>query len=443
MLAGSGVQLPALGNLVANWKADSLALTDGAAVATWTDSISGIVASQGTGANQPTFKASSLGGKPAVVCAGSHWLPIATPGAIDTAITSGNYTIIVAVDNIAAQTNGTVFGASAGGNSQLYAATGSTVGRYDGGYLNHSVPATGNAAPATFTTFGATSQKPYPLSTGGGTGLERIVVRGGIVGGLITPGPAATSTYAIGSLNAGGNGTFNLKGRIYEILFWNRPLTPAELLQVETYLCTKYSQPIPYQQASYFTVFDGDSQTFNVGATGIQFGYPYLSITALGLGYGQWTNTAIGGITQESMIAKMSGDLAGIPALVGRRTVIAAFEYYNSHLAADSGATMYANAGTYVTNAKALGSNVRVVWGSSLSNSSDPLADRAAYDTLLDGTPLGDQSVAQHVDTQIGVSGAEASNPGLYQDGVHLNNSGQAVHAPYWTPKITAASVMA
>lgn len=61
-----------LAGLVLWLKADSLALNDGDAVASWTDSSgNGNTASQGTAANKPTYKAAIINGKPVVRFDGS------------------------------------------------------------------------------------------------------------------------------------------------------------------------------------------------------------------------------------------------------------------------------------------------------------------------------------------------------------------------------------
>ena len=62
--------LPQAGNIVARFSAASIAQGDNTAVTTWTDSIAGVQATQGTGVNQPKYMVSSAGGKPLQVSIG-------------------------------------------------------------------------------------------------------------------------------------------------------------------------------------------------------------------------------------------------------------------------------------------------------------------------------------------------------------------------------------
>lgn len=449
--AGGGPALPALADLIANWKADSLALSDGAAVASWTDSVSGIVAAQGTGASQPTFKANSLNGKGAVNFNGNQFLPIATPGAIATAKTSGNYTVLFVVDNVlSTHGNGCVFGAGVGGNGWQFPANGSQVGRYNGGYLKSAVPATGTAAPATFTTFGATGCTPYAISSGGA--LERIVVRSSVVHSLSGTLVATADGYAIGSAGATGTTTFNFVGRCYEVIMWKRMLTPVELMLAEVYLCNKYNQPLPWATGNY-VVFGGDSQTANVGATAVINGFPYRSAQVAGLSYGQWHNLGIGGITFENNIASTAVEIANLAQVLGvsKRIAYTIFEFVNSWTAGDSAATLYQRHQDFALAVKGVGGvngNFRGVHGTSLSASAtavaDPNAIRASFNSLMDtNAAIFDQYVALHNNTSIGTSGAAAANPTLYFDGVHNSDAGYAVLAPLWDSAIAAAIAMA
>lgn len=339
---GAGPSLPAPSNLIAQFSADSLTpQTDGTKIsAGWVDSVNGIVAAQTTDANRPTYLNSGIGGKPAVVFAGTQWMPIATPGVINTAINSGKYTIVMAISNTASSSYGTVFGTGAGGNFQGYMANGTRVGRYDATATRKMAP----LAASGFTVFGATSTTPY--SIGAGTGLERIYIQGGCVASNTAPGPTTSSTYAIGSLNAAGNSSFNFKGRVYEVLVWDRALSPTEMYQVQGYLSDKYSQATPWSSGNSIVVYDGDSQTANVGTDDLALGYPYQSAQALGLNYGQWTMMGVGGITLPNNTVKIS-EFSGIATVTGKRLVSAFFEYYNSRDL--SGAAHYSAMQDYIT----------------------------------------------------------------------------------------------
>lgn len=448
-LATAGVSapaLPALGSLIADWDAATIAQGDGSAVASWTDSISGIVAAQGTGANQPSYKTNSLGTAPAVVFGGTHWMPIATPGVLNTAVVSQNYTVLFVIDNVLSTTNGSVFGAGAGGNSWHFAANSGFIGRFNGNYLKCAVPATGSAAPATFTTFGASASTAYPFGTA--AVRERIWVRGMTVHHQPGVPPAPAAGYAFGSLSSVGTASFNFKGRLYRALVWNKELSLIEMIQAEVYLCTKYGQPLPWAGTTAFAVFDSDSQGAAVGGSGPAACWPYISATNAGLTYGQFMNLSVGGITKPQLITK-AAELQGIPAAVGKRMIYVPFEYYNDR--AHTGAVNYADMQTLLSTVKGgtnSGKDIKSVVCSSISSGADPDANRASYDSLLDATPPGDQYAAFHTDATMGVSGAAAAGFPTYFNSdasafIHPTDAGYALMAPYVTPKITAAIAMA
>lgn len=447
----SGPSLPGLTDLIAKFEADTIVATNGASVPSWTDSVSGIVASQGTGAAQPTYVASGIGGKPALAFNGNQWLPIATPGAIATAKTAGNYTVLFVTSNVTtAHGNGCVFGAGVGGNGWQFTVNGTTLGRYNGGFLKSAVPAVNNAAPAGFTTFGATGQTPYPLSSG--PALERIFVRSSVVHSLAAAIVATGDGYAIGSAGSTGTTTFNMIGQCSAVYMWKRALTPVELMLAEVYLCNKYNQPLPWATGNY-VAFAGDSQTTNVGATGVINGYPYRCVTVAALKYGQWQQLGIGGITIENNIASTAVEIKNLAQVLGtsKRIVVPFFEFVNSWTAGDSAATFLQRHQDFDLAVKGIGGvngNFRCVHGTSLSASATAVADpntiRAAFNTLMDAnTGLFDQYVPLHNDTNIGTSGAAAANPTLYFDGVHNSDAGYAVLGPLWDSAIAAAIAMA
>lgn len=82
----------AIPGLAARWRAaDITGLVDGDPVASWTDSVAGIVASQATASAQPTYAAVGLGGKPAVQFDGTD------DSLVSGQISESNYTVAVVV----------------------------------------------------------------------------------------------------------------------------------------------------------------------------------------------------------------------------------------------------------------------------------------------------------------------------------------------------------
>ena len=440
--------LPAVSNIIANWDAASIAQTDGSSVASWTDTIGGVVAAQSTSANQPSYKLNSLGANPGVVFGGTHYLPIATPGAMDAQFINGNYTILMVIDNVLATTNGCVFGGGAGGNAFQFPANGSFIGRYNGGYSLSAVPATGTAAPAGFTTFGCACEKPSTHnSSTPANGMQRVFVRSGIVAPIVTATPVPTAAYAIGSLSAVGTASFNFKGRVYRILVWNRMLTPNELVQAEIALCTAYGQPMPWAAAAGVALFPGDSITGNVGVTSVTTGSPYQIAVANSLSYGQWSNLGVGGTTLANVFAN-SVECNLIPTLTGKRTVWSVFEYYNSKAVAF--ATLLTQMTSGVAQLRGYG-NSRVVVGTSNNYGADtvgsPDANRTGYNNGLVSSPPGDQLVQIHTETHTGVPGAAVANPTYFNSDagaqIHPTDLGHSVIAPMWYTPVANAIAMA
>ena len=110
-----------------DWNADSLALADGAAVASWTDSIAGIAATQGTGANRPTYRSMGFFG-PTVQFDGSN--DLLTFGS--SIAVEDNFTIMLVMSTTG---DSVVLSSSANGNSRVrinYGSTPGIVNMYDG-----------------------------------------------------------------------------------------------------------------------------------------------------------------------------------------------------------------------------------------------------------------------------------------------------------------------
>lgn len=434
ILTGGSALPPASANLVAQWSAKTITpQSDNTALASWTDSVNGIVANQGTGVNQPKYRTNRMGGNPSVQFAGSNWLGIASPGVMKTAIDTKIYTVVVAMNNPAgAGANSTVFGSWASGTNYLImTANASRVGLFDPGSSNQrSVPYTGGAA---FCVLGQTSTNVFPGATSGGA--NRVYVNGGCVTVQPSPGFASgDASFGIGASSTAGTNPSTCE--IYEVMVWNVALTPLQMLQVESYLCTKYGQVAPYSTASKFDVYDGDSLTQGQGSGGGGFTlpestYPYLSAAARGLSYGQWTLTAVAGINTNQMTNKLS-EWTGIAAQIGKPVKVAAWEWINDFNAArDPSADIAAYAAAVRATA-----NTKLSLGTSVSYNLDPKAERITYNSYCDtnSASLCDAYVPLHNNASIGNTSAYGTNSATYwADTIHLNAAGYAALAPLMT----------
>lgn len=440
LLGGAATVLPQLGSLVFKLSADSLALNNADPVSSWVDSINGAAATQGTGANQPTFRTNLFGGKPGVRFDGTNdVLQLGRPAALTAAIDSQTYTAVVVCRVLSAKGFGTVFGASAGGSSFMLLADGTEMGRFHGG-VTRCAPTAGNG----FFVQGTTSITPY--ARGSGTGLERGYLQGGCYMSFVAQAPGSGgNNFAIGSLTGGA---FPANVEVFEILVWNSHLTPTEMFQVQKWACDKYGQAYPWAAASRIVVYDGNSLTAGSGASGTTTTYPYKSAQALGLAYGQWTVAAVGGITVANMQANVP-DWSGVGAMTGKPMRVAAFEYYNSRGLGEP--AVHNNTNAYAAAVRAI-ANTKLCLGTSLSNSADVSATRDAFNAYYDANSAThcDSYVALHLDASIGTNTAYTTNGGpaganpdgrglnLWSDQVHLNSAGYTALEPLMTAGLVA-----
>jgi hypothetical protein len=101
-LSGSVLWTPLnLGSsLVAWWDASYIpGLTGGSSISAWTDRMSGIVASQATGANQPGWSATARNGKPGLTFNGSSTRMTFTPTGFSTGVSAFSLSIASFVSN--------------------------------------------------------------------------------------------------------------------------------------------------------------------------------------------------------------------------------------------------------------------------------------------------------------------------------------------------------
>lgn len=436
ILAGGGAApaavLPQLGSIVFKLSADSLVLSDGAAVSSWTDSVNGVGATQGTGANQPIFKTNQYGGKPSVRFDGvDDMMTIGRPAALTAAVDSGTYTYICVYKVISAKTNGVAFAAGASGNGIYVLADGSKLGQYGG---THAWSYPSNAG---FNVVGSTSAA-NALSTSGAYN-RRHYLNGGCY------------TIDVGSLRVTGGSSFSLGCEVgntlygnidlFDVIVWDRELTPAEMMQVQMSICDKYSQTYPWAASSTILVLDGNSHT--AGTTGdgdVTLRASYITTQSLGLVPGQYTVAAMPGATMAKLLAK-SGEWTSIKAVTGKSLKIFSHEYYNSKAVAP--ATLQATTNSYCSTVRAFG---KLALGTSFSTAADPDANRVAHAAYYDANYAThcDAYMPLHNNTSIGTQTAFATNGGgaglnLYNgDGIHLNAAGNAVIAPLMTTAIQA-----
>lgn len=353
--------LPQAANLVAKWSADDLIglVADNGLVASWIDDVNNVAATQGTTASQPTFKLNRLGGMPSVTFPGTAQLSIGRPAALTTAIDSQTYSLLIVFRTLGSASVGNLFGATAGGDSFMYIADGSNIGRFQNAQAPYS-------ALNTFTTIGATAAKPY--TSGSGSGLERQYVNGGAVASITTAAPATGgNSFSIGSA---ADGALRVNAEIFDILVWSTTLSVKEMMQAEMWACNKYSQAYPWANIPAITVFDGDSITAGVGSTTATTNYPYITAQALGLSYGQWTNMGIGGITMANVDANAVSEIDTISLLTGKYINLPVFEYFNQRFVASNGDVNISR--TFLANRKAVvtasgASKTRIVFGTSTS----------------------------------------------------------------------------
>jgi hypothetical protein len=435
--SGSGTTLPQTGNIAARFAADQITPQgDNTGLASWTDTVSGLAMVQATGANQPKYRTSRTGGKPAVQFAGSQWLAASLP-ALKTLIDGQTYSVLIVYSNLVTQANGMLFGNGVGGDSFAFIASNTTTGRYQNSPTTMAVPYNSTNQMTLGYSCQATQRYPQQTNAYG----ERLYAYGMCVHTSQSKCPATSSAdgfFAIGATNS--TGALSCKADIQEIIVWNTVLSELDWLAVETWVATKYAQTIPWTTANYLPVFDGDSITSGVGATAVSTSWSYLTAVALGFSLGQWTIQAIGGMTTRGMTLKKS-DWSGMGAYVGKTMKVAAFEWYNEKNAGYSAAVAFSDMQSYCTAVRAL-ANTKLCLGSTTGYNGDPdTTNRDVYNASLDTNfaSMSDAYVAIHNNATIGTTGAYAAGSATYWfDIVHLKDAGYAVLAPLMTTGMQA-----
>jgi len=253
--------------------------------------------------------------------------------------------------------------------------------------------------------------------------------------------PHASNDYQLGAAGT-GTASHGFVGHIHDWGCYNRALTNAEICRLVKYFHDKYEQPYPWAGLDHFDMFDGDSQTYGVGATAdgnrtsVQQAWPNLLMEAKGRSYEAWCSLAIGSRYADHMTNAAPIQFAGLREELGIPIIVHAFEYYNQPQADAAGMK------AYLAAVKAIDPGIIIACGTSIANgrpAGTPQKDsRAAFNAALAASTDHDMFVPLHTDPTIGIEGACPEEPGPYgayfSDNVgHPTNAGYQVIADFWS----------
>lgn len=436
----SGPALPQLAHLRAQWSADSFTpQTDNTAItANWVDSIGGVALAPS--ATQPRYRTAALGGKPGVQFLGTGWFS-GLAASLKAQVDTRTHSVYIFASNIQVRSNAVMFGNGAGGNAFAFFGNGTQVGR---GISSNELrgPYTDTVTPISCG-YTSTTLKKYPAASA--AGLERQYLNGMCIGSNVAPCPVTSSAdgaFAIGATNS--TGTFPFQGYIYEVLVLDIDLSPAEMVQVETWCRNKYSLALPWASTPRLFHFDGDSHTVGVGGTvNVNNSLPYLNAQSLGLPYGTWSNNGIGGMTLFGMYGGDSGakftDMAAMVTATGKPARFIASEYYNQ-VAAGRVSQSFSDFQAYIGLIKSTFPTSKVGWWEPFSYGTDQATyatNRGPFITAVRAgyVAAGVDYLAQvGDDTNLGTSDAFANfGATLWSgDSVHILNTTRATNlSPY------------
>lgn len=343
--AGSGsgpptpTAIPAMANLVARWSPDDNVngYANNASMGTYTDSTTNAIAlSQATGANQPVYKTGGMNGKAYVQMAAAKVISVTTNAVLNTAMSDGSYTIMLFYRNVTASAFSVAVSCGSGPLNVFAGATSYT----PAGTTTNSAGVAGGVAQASYRIpHDASAASSNMQSVGfvcgytanGAIGNFSQVILNGmsqLCGGGVS---AQNGTFSIGI-----SGSNSIVGELYDVLVWDRPLSPVETAQIHKWACEKYNQIPPWTSYGKMYVGLGSSQGAGTGSTNP--GYDnYITKSArdtsipIGayavLGYSSQSAGTLGGMAVDG--------LYGLPALLGVPCNLSWLEYYNTRLDAD------------------------------------------------------------------------------------------------------------
>lgn len=411
--------LPQTACIVARWSADAMpAQADNSDVTSWTDSVSNLTMA-GAGATRPKYRVNQFDGKPGVqfTATSGHKLVLAraSAGPINAATAARRYTVFIVHRQTGAIGGAAMLFSTGNGSVPLpLFSDGVEIGR--NGIQENKILYASQA----FTTLGYSSTDQY---------LSRTYVNGGCVGAINDIGPSGGSgDYAMGN---DPDGNYPNNCILFDVIMWNRELTPVEMLQCEKWARDKYGLAYPWAGVSTFDVYHGDSITQGAGADRPYYSYPTYASATLGRGFGQWTNLGIGGATIAQLDARALYEVDGIAAMTGKPVRLAFGEFFNSAIEGggftNTAAQCAAQIGTYLANRRAAGVSKIALWTCTDSgggtNQDIVRAKKAAFVAGLLGLSPSLYDVLVRVDqnASIGVDGAWANTTSFFTgDGIHL-----------------------
>jgi len=434
--------------------------TNGAEVLSVRDSGPNNITATGTAGSGPTFVTGVANGHAALrIAAPTKSLTLGRPAALATPMTNANaWSIMIVYRN---PTNvDTLYSAMFGDVLNKVGGAGFSLGATVSGPKEDS-----NLAPNRSFTVGDPATNVHTLIYSGDGGFDTTST----VGRLFHDGTMFWGTYPIkimpnsDALRIGGvvdsTGLTSVgrgfKGDILRIIIWSTPLSAPEAWQADAYARTYYGKPLATAGMSFFTVFDGDSQTMGTGAgsnafsnaNDVPFGdhsMPWEVAKAMGWQFGGFGNVGkpsarISATNNNSLILSAARDVDQWKAVMNGGPILLIWgEFYNEP--GTVGVTLANASRTYATARKVADPTLTIRTWTSLSSFSRDLPYRDDFNNSLVSTP-GDCGtiIPVHTDTSIGINGAAgptATPTQYFPDGKHLNSVGTPIHASWITPYV-------
>ena len=405
--------LPQLGSLVARWSADDISVqADNSALASWTDSVSGFVASQPVAGSRPVYRTAQIGAKPGVQFSGAQVLDAGRPAAIMNAMDATRiYTMVVVASRITGGGTKVVAGTSSA-SGLLFMGNGARAGIFpsaDYPYTSAAPIVLGHVNYSGAAALGSGSIKSLQYANGGAfTGADTFDSGGG--------------NLALGGF---ASGAFAAECVVHDWLIWNGSLTPADMIQVQKWHCDKHGLPYPWAASVKFDIFHGDSLTHGQSKDAAEFSYPSYVASMNARPLGSWTNLGFSGTTWDMMDTVTGSFVDAIPAVLGTgvQARLACFEWANQQ--STDGVQTRTAANAYRAHRKAANLALKIVFGTSTDTTAAgaQTVGRNAYNAYYDviGNRANvDAYVPIHINTNIGVDGAANSTTYFNADKVHM-----------------------